>query len=160
MSSTSGEHSDDAKQVATAQALSASREQKRRIGKRNLRHGGPLKSGTPANTPNRLNSSNSSNDKELLQQCQAIYSKLPKRSRYAQHKLKCLSKAMELLQRGRCGYAHIMNCAPAAPAASVAWLLHERLDAPCSAAAPHLHNTGSTPCFLTQQAGCTCTCIT
>jgi hypothetical protein len=108
MPSTSGEHSDDDEQVATAQSLSATR--KKRDGKRNLRHGGPLKLGLPTCTPSRSKGSNSSNDEQqLLQQCQAIYSKLPKRSRYAQHKLKCLSKAMELLERGRCGCAHMLK---------------------------------------------------
>jgi hypothetical protein len=131
MSGTSGEHSDVDEEVATAQALSANRAQKQRHDKRNLCHGGPLKLGLPSSTPPRLKSSNSSHAEEkLLQQCQDIYAKLPKRSRYAQHKLKCLSKAMELLRRGRCGCAHAVHCAP------VSWLLPILLVASCNTATP------------------------
>lgn len=104
MASSSDEPSEDGDQLATARELSANRKQKQRSAKRNLRRSGPLKSGLPSSTPPRLKGSSNCNDEEqLLQQCQAVYSKLPKRSRYAQHKLKCLAKAMELLQRGRCG---------------------------------------------------------
>jgi hypothetical protein len=119
MASSSDELSDYGDHIAAARALLATRTKKQRSEKRNLRRSAPLKSGLPSSTPPRYKNSNSNDEEKLLQQCQAIYSKLPKRSRYAQHKLKCLAKAMALLQRGRYAPADAPADAPAAAAASL-----------------------------------------
>lgn len=89
--------------AATQQHLARKR---RRAAKRSIVSSSPLRSGlVPLRVRNsrsgdhRGRSGDDSEALALLRECQSLYSRLPKASRYAHHKLRVLEAAMTLLRR-------------------------------------------------------------
>lgn len=75
-----------------------SKGKRRRISsKRDIRRAEPLSVGLRS----RQTAADSTQEAAWLSQCQALYKRLPKQSRYAKHRLKVLSKAMAILRRRR-----------------------------------------------------------
>jgi hypothetical protein len=79
-------------------------------GKRNLRHRGPLQAGLPRPPPQQAaaaaahphpRSTGELSDATSLQRCEALYQRLPRKSRWARHRLLVLETALGLLRTQR-----------------------------------------------------------
>jgi len=81
---------------AVAKARKSKGKRRRISCKRDIRRTEPLSIGLRSRQ-----AANSTQEAAWLSQCQALYKRLPKQSRYAKHRLKVLSKAMAILRRRR-----------------------------------------------------------